>query len=115
MSDLQCDLDNVQNWFASNRLSINIDKSCTMSVTNKSVNTPIFYINDNALSAVSHTKYLGVTICENLSGRLRSKLSVEKWVTALIYRLRQKKVAENELLKIYNTIIQPYIDYCLTI
>ena len=111
------DLDNVQNWFASNRLLLNIDKSYTMSVTNKSVNNPIFYINDNALSSVSHTKYLGVMICENLSWEAQIKAVCRKmgYGINILYRLRQKKVAQNELLKICNTIIQPYIDYCLTI
>jgi len=28
----------------------------------------------------------------------------------ILYQLRQKKVVHNELLKIYNTIIQPYFD-----
>ena len=117
MSDLQCGLDNAQIWFASNRLSINIDKSCTMSVTNKSVNNPIFDINDNALSSVSHTQYLVVTICENLSWQAQIKTVCSKmgYVINILYRLRQKKVDHKELLKIYNTIIQLYFDYCLTI
>jgi hypothetical protein len=116
-SDLQCDLDNVHNWFTANRLSINIDKSCTMSVTNKSRSNSIFYISDNMLSSVTHTKYLGVTICENLSWEAQIKTVCSKmgYGINVLYRLRQKKVAHNELLKIYNTIIQPYIDYCLTI
>jgi hypothetical protein len=116
-SDLQCDLDNVHNWFTSNRLSINIDKSCTMSVPNKSRSNSIFYISDNMLSSVTHTKYLGVTICENLSWEAQIKTVCSKmgYGINVLYRLRQKKVAHNELLKIYNTIIQPYIDYCLTI
>ncbi len=92
-SDLQCDLDNVHNWFTANRLSINIDKSCTMSVTNKSRSNSIFYISDNMLSSVTHTKYLGVTICENLSWEAQIKTVCSKmgYGINVLYRLRQKK------------------------
>ena len=115
--ELKATTDLIHNWITLNRLSLNIDNSCTMSVTNRSRNNPIFYINDNVLSSVTRTKYLGVTICENLSWEAQIKAVCSKmgYGINVLYRLRQKKVAHKELLKIYNTIIQPYIDYCLTI
>ena len=32
MTDLQSDINNIYDWFNRNRLSVNVNKSCTMSV-----------------------------------------------------------------------------------
>ena len=116
MYDLQNDINNVCEWFTHNRLSVNIDKSCIMSISNKRHQNFNIAINDNQLLSVSQMKYLGVNVCNNLSWdrHISSICSKIGYGINLFYKLRYK-INAMDMLKIYNTIIQPYIDYCITI
>ena len=115
MTDLQSDINNIYDWFTRNRLSVNVNKSCTMSVP-KRCGVPNFNINNTVLSHVPETKYLGVTLCNTLSWEkhISSVCSKMGYGIHILYRLRSK-VGRSELLKVYNTIIQPHIDYCITV
>ena len=116
ISDLQSDINNVAEWFQCNRLSVNVNKSYTMSVSTRSANNNILYMNNEVINNVSDTKYLGVTICSDLSWEKHISATCSKigYGINILCRLRHK-VNQAELLSVYNTIIQPYIDYCLPI
>jgi hypothetical protein len=74
------------------------------------------HINDNVLSEVENYTYLGLNVNENLSWgkyilHLCSKLAQKVNVLRRLKNILPKEL----LLCIYNTVIQPHIDYCITV
>ena len=117
LSDFQCDMNNVFNWLSLNILFVNIIKSCTMFVSNKATAEHMnLSMNNQLMESVKETTYLGVTLCDDLSWNKQISGTCSKigYGINILYRLRFK-VSQSDMLRIYNTIIQPYIDYCLTI
>ena len=73
-------------------------------------------INDQLLSEVEHYRYLGLDVNGNLTWRkyilhLCSKLAQK---VGVLRRLKNK-LPRDLLLCVYNTVIQPHIDYCITV
>ena len=117
VSDLQCDLDNISKWFDLNRLSVNIDKSCSMYVTKRQHSDTLeLTMNDNMLGLVTDVQYLGITLCDDLSWKKQISNVCRKlgYGISILYRIR-KILNQADMIKLYNTIIQPHIDYCITI
>ena len=74
------------------------------------------YVNDESLMEIADTSYLGLTLDEHLSWAkyiliLSNKLAQK---VAILRRL-MSKVPSYMLQTIYNTIIQPHIDYCISV
>ena len=113
-------LGNVYDWYTSNRLVLNIDKSNAMLINNGSLrdenDTFEVLLNNTHLNTVHSTKYLGVHVddqlqfhchLDNLVKKLSSKLS---WLC----RLRHS-VPRNVLELTFNLYIQPLFDYACTV
>ncbi len=119
--DLQSDLNNVQQWFTNNRLTINTKKSCVMPVGNKNKTNVIskalnVKIDDQVLNLCHDVKYLGVTIDEHLKwskhiDKVYSKLSSK---IGLLSRI-SKFLPSNTLNTLYNTLIKPVFEYCISV
>ena len=85
---LQTDLNNLDLWFRSNMLSLNISKTNTMTIKPKNT-TAIsdIKLNNKTLPIVDNTKFLGVTIDNNLLwakhiNSVISKFSINKELTS---------------------------------
>ena len=117
VNDLQSDVNNIADWFSYNRPSVNISKSCSMLIGTRNCDDPFeIVLNGGRLNTVTETPYLGVTLSTNLSWEKHISNICKKvgYGVSILYRLSHK-VNYNELVKVYKTIIQPHIDYCITI
>ena len=99
--------------FISNRLTLNINKTCYMLFNNKLSHINIS-INNINLTRVKSTEFLGIIIDENLDWKLhilylKNKLKKIIWITNII----SKFVNQKALLHVYNSIFLPHIKYCI--
>ena len=83
---LQTDLQNIENWLVLNKLSLNVSNTFAMKFwteSEKNTEKLKLHLNETTIPLVKHTKFLGVTIDENLNwtehiNNIISKLSVNK-------------------------------------
>jgi len=115
---LQNDLKNLESWFNNNNLHVNVDKSCCMQVSSRSNHSHDLRLclNDESLLQVNETKYLGVTLCNDLSWDKHISSICKKLGHGIhVLRKLKNKIPPSHLLTVYNTIVQPHIDYCITV
>ena len=113
---INVDLTNLNNWFISNKLTLNVNKSHYMIFSRKLVlqlNIPHICINNTQLEKVNNTVFLGILLQENLSWELQIKSIVKKLnqYCAVLY-LTRDSLTKNALLLIYNSIIYSQLVYC---
>ena len=118
-SRIQYDLINIDKWFHRNKLLINTNKShCMLIGTNANVDQKILSIklNDTQLQQVSTFKLLGIYVDSSLSWRSHLEHLTKKLApkVGLLCRL-SKILPQNYLVTVYQTIIQPHIDYGISI
>ena len=118
-SKLQADLFHVVNWFKTNKLLLNTDKSKCMLIGTKANikdNAISIKINQTALELVSSFKLLGLHIESHLSWKLHLEhlTKVLSPKVGMLCRL-SKILPQNVLITLYLTIIQPHIDYAITL
>ena len=113
------ELDKIQQWCISNRLSINVSKCNNMLFTNRKTDITInssVGIGQEVLETVSIFKYLGIFIDENLTfaahiKHVTSKLSMSN---GILYKIRDFLPREARL-RYYNCFIYPYLNYNIEI
>ena len=116
---LQTGADKALQWLHNNRLFINSNKSSCLllgsgqRLNNLSLNVSISVV---GLNMCTETKLLGIIIDNSLSWEKQieyvcSKVSPK---IGILYRLSEF-LSQNILNIIYNTIIQPDFDYCVTV
>lgn len=117
-SNLLKELDLVNYWLKSNKLKLNLAKTHYICFQNRSVNNqiPPIILEDQQLQCISHTKFLGVTIDENLNwnyhiNNVYTKLSR---VCGILYKVRYLLTPE-ALLSIYYTLCYPHLMYCVSV
>ena len=116
---LNDELNNISKWFKCNKLSLNLKKTNYMlfKPKKKLFNDDLhIFIDRSKIDHVTCTKFLGVFIDESLKWHehiayLKSK--VNKCVGILL-RVRHK-LHVNVLRILYNTLILPYLTYCITV
>ena len=108
-------------WFTANRLIVNPSKSSTMLITtphmSKNVITPpVVTINNVPLPNCQFTKLLGVVIDSNLKWDKHIEYLCKKVnpKIGIIHRLRPI-LPTSCLNTIYLTLVQPHLDYCITV
>lgn len=111
---LYSDLTKLSSWFEINKLKLNIEKSKVM-VFDGNLNYNISLSGYN-LEVVNEIKYLGIIIDNELNFKnhvnyLCKKISKK---VNFFYRIRNQ-VSVMSAIKIYNTMIKPYFEYCSTI
>ena len=111
------ELAQFESWAIANRLSINIDKTKCLLISNvfQSDNINIF-LNGQCLEFVHFTKFLGVTIDDKLKyvkhvEEICCKVSKS---LGIIYRIRDF-IPNSCLRNLYFNLIHPYMIYCLPI
>ena len=115
---LNRDLNNVANWLSANKLTLNNSKTEYMIIGSKKrlsqvTADPAISVGNLEIKRVEMTKSLGLMIDESLDWTAQVE-HISKKVTsglAILRRLRDT-VEFNTLITIYQSIIQPYFDYC---
>ena len=111
-TNLISEINNVKLWIQSNKLKLNISKTNYILFQNRSVNNSIspISLDGETIKQVSHTKFLGVTICENLSWKYHfdnTSLKLYK-ITGILYRVLHN-LSKEAMNSIYNVIHTLYI------
>ena len=114
-------LDEISKWYDGNRLALNENKSKCMLMNSKyrtrlEDNQLHVNINDINMEQVKKVKYLGVTIDENLTWNDHISMLCKNLGFKVSTLSRIKNMVTPEMLKtVYNSIIQPTIDYAITV
>ena len=119
---VNAELKEVSNWFKTNKLSVNASKTNymllgTSHMTSSKIQQDLNVILDNTvLDRVSHTKFLGVLIDENLTWKYHIDC-VSKTLSRNIGIMNKLKyfVPDRMLHTLYCTFILPYINYGILI
>lgn len=111
-------LTKISDWMISNKLTINLDKSCyTIFYGNKNRTYDItIKINDHVLKRTRCTKYLGILIDENLnwSEHIDSLYYKLLKYVGIFYKIKHF-LTTADLVKIYYGLIYPHILYGIEI
>ena len=102
-------------WFYCNKLVLNFTKTNYMIFTNRHVNVDIIDIKvkDKSIKRVSSTKFLGVTIDNQLSWNDHIGIMCNKLSKSLGVMNKMKCFSKEILLMLYNTLIVPHLNYCI--
>ena len=116
VNTVNIELKKLESWFKVNKLSLNVSKSNYMLFGNKKSDNYNVQLSGINLEKVVVTKFLGVLIDYQLNWNkhiqnVRFKVSK---VVGIMYKIRHK-VDSNILLMIYNSLILPYLTYCIDI
>ena len=126
ITELKCNIQkcvtDVHEWYESNKLVINTSKSNVMLLTTRQMLSNMsdtalnVFIGNHKLPQCNSIKYLGVDIDNVLSWNLQTD-SISKKLVFIISRLsRLKSVLPSQMLMyIYTSIVQPKIDYAISI
>ena len=114
--------DSVHEWYESNKLVINTSKSNVMLLTTRQMLSHMTYTDLNVcignyeLLQCNNIKYIGVDIDNVLSWDMQT-YSISKKLVFIISRLsRLKPVLPSQMpMYIYTSIIQPKIDYTISV
>ncbi|NQY44078.1 MAG: reverse transcriptase family protein, partial [Legionellales bacterium] len=112
---LNHELDNISNWLKANKLSLNVSKSNVLIFRAKNAsNDNVIHLNiDNEpLLEKTYAKYLGVYIDHKLTwethiNHIKSKLIKGNAILAKLRHFMPENIVKN----VYNSYIQPHIDY----
>jgi Txe/YoeB family toxin of Txe-Axe toxin-antitoxin module len=119
VSVMNNEINKVINWMRSNKLSLNIDKTkyVIFKTPNKRCNvTNDITVNNQVIDRVESIKFLGVVLDENLKWTdhiklIKSKISKN---IGIICKAR-KKFEAKALMMLYNSLILPYLNYCIEV
>lgn len=113
---INSEISRLNSWFIANKLSLNLSKTNFIIFTKRkydrsSVSNKITF-DGGAIHQVSSTKFLGVQIDEHLtwSDHIQSVADKISKTCGILSKL--KKLPMSVLLKIYNSLVLPYLNYC---
>jgi len=115
---VNADLSRVFEWLCSNRLSLNIAKTCYMIMTDQrnDEQLPSLVINNGNIQMVQEAKFLGVIIdsrltfsahVSNLCKKISRNIGVLNRISSLIPPRAKKSI--------YFSLIYSYVTYCVTV
>ena len=111
------DLREISNWFKANKLSLNAKKTKFIVFTGKQRNLHglILKIDDEIISEVECTKFLGVYIDKQLKWEMHIKYVEKKLASALyVFNSLKHYLPTAHLTTLYYTLVDPHINYgCL--
>ena len=108
--NLQNDLNNVHDWLNMNKLSLNINKTQSISFNSEMILD--IKLNSEKIEQVNQVKYLGVFVDSHLNFKVHIEYVRKRicQLTGLLYRLRSQ-LRIPHLLLFYAAYIQPIIQY----
>ena len=114
---LNPELNQLSQWFQSNKLSLNVAKTNFMlfgSKRKRILSVKPIMINGKIIERVSETKFLGIVIDEGLNWKNHADYIATKISKNIGVLNRVKHILNRGTLKIlYSTMIQPYLLYCV--
>ena len=117
-SQIQESVDMVDVWTSQNDIRLNSEKCKEMIIDfsrNYSLTSGIqsVTIGEQVLERVEHAKMLGVTISNNLtwSKHIDNIVSKAGKRVYMLYQLKRAGISQNDLVKIYVSIIRPVLEY----
>ena len=107
------ELSNLNNWFAINKLSLNVAKTNFMVFSNRTVPNDIeVTINNYKIDQVHTTKFVGMVIDDKLNWKEHVLYVNKKNSKSLCVMCKVKSYLNEEaLLSLYNTRFEPYLNY----
>ena len=117
ISDCNEELYKFKSWSDANRLTINIDKTHCLFISNTFDLPPgSIMLENNELELVSESKFLGVMLDNRLKYDKHTSYICKKISKSIgiLYRIR-RNLPSNCLRFIYFSLIHPYLLYCLPI
>ena len=110
------ELNKVNYWLVTNKLSLNFNKTKYMQFHKAPKHVPHLHlqINNNEISRVDTFNFLGLQINENLKWNTHIDHISQK-MSRIIGSLNQMKMifTQEILLSMYNTLILPHLNYCI--
>ena len=110
------ELKHIVDWLNANRLSLNIDKTNFMVFRpkNKNDECPEIKINGTNINHVNQAKFLGVIIDCKLNWADHTKHVIQKISKGIGIIIKARKYFNQDtLLNLYNTLVLPFITYCI--
>ena len=105
----------LRNWIKINYLFLNSNKTTLLNISNKLSHFPIIYLDDTIISPQYSTKYLGVTLTNDLTMTTHIN-SVAKSTTHLIQLCKIRKSLPSKIVYLLaNALIFSRLDYCSTL
>ena len=116
----QADVNLVGDWVSDNYLSINASKTKFMFISrrrNCQQNSPSFYLGDTLIQSVSHFKYLGVWISDDLSWSKHVEVICCKAHRLLGYMFRtlSPHCDQASIISLYKSLILPILEYACVV
>jgi len=120
VNTINSELANLADWFKANRLSLNAQKTSFMLFGYK--RNPVFLdgsefkivMDDNKISQVEVTKFLGVLIDRKLTWQQHiNSLSLKISKSLCIMSRLRNKLSSNCLLSLYYSLIYSHLNYCI--
>ena len=114
---LELELKKLQNWFALNKLSLNVTKSNFMVFGKKfSSRDCQVTINEFKIDRVYVTKFLGVKIGAELSWKPHTiEVKNKVYKSLAILKKVKKSLSKDTMLKVCSAIVQSQLQYCVEI
>ena len=112
-------LDKIYNWFSTNKLSLNVEKTNYILFHRARQklpdSSPTIQIDSKTVSRVSVTKFLGIYLDQNMNWKehIRIKSNQIAKVNGVLCRLKNQ-LPQDILKTIYNCLILPHINYAIT-
>ena len=118
LSSCVCEvLENLKIWFIVNKLSLNINKTNFMLFSKRHCDkTILIKLDEYVIDRVYSTKFLGVVIDSELNWKEHIKKVKSKVTKSLAIMYNLKEVLSVKSMKLlYNSLVFPYINYCLEV
>ena len=115
-TDLNTEIKKLSLWRKTNKLSLNIKKTCTMTFSNnpsvKNIRNDI-YIDGIEIDTVNQTQFLGVITDNKINWSDHIKYICNNISKSIgIIKKEKSKLNKNTLINLHYTFIYPYITYC---
>ena len=103
----------INEWFKTNRLSLNLDKTTYVIFGNKKFDDIKIYFRDVEIKRQFETKFLGVILQANLKWSTHINIVLSKTSKCLGIMSKIRHLIPQHLTKmLYLTLVEPYINYC---
>ena len=111
------ELIHFKTWIDSNKLSLNVEKTYVMLITDRNLTSaaPEIYYGNTSLEVVVECTFLGVKLDRNLKFVNHIKYSCSKISKSIGILYKLKNVVPNYIfliLNLYHSLVYPYLIYC---